>query len=63
MFPACCALAEEHSAAELAFGLACLMLAKVRPFSLCKSNGEEMHWIPFQLAVLLFATYCDFCIN
>lgn len=59
VFSACCVLAQERSA-ELAFGLAFLMLAEVRFFSLCKSNGEEMLWIPLQLAVLLFATYCDF---
>lgn len=53
------ALAQERSAAELALGLTFLTLAEVRLF-LCKSNGEEMLFIPLQLAVLLFATYCDF---
>ena len=33
MFPACCVLAQERSAAELAFALALLMLAKVRLFA------------------------------
>lgn len=61
LFFACGASAPERSTAELVLGPAFLSLAGVRLlFPWCKSNGEKTSWMPFHLAVLLFATCCDF---